>query len=68
MIKDRAFLERWEKEWMRGEAPDYLRNLRLFEALYEEARMLGVLPPQDRLEGLEKDIRLARALNVSSAS
>lgn len=53
---------------MRREAPDYLRNLRLFEALYEEARMLGVLPPRDRLEGLEKDIRLARALNVSSAS
>jgi len=68
MITDRALLERWEREWMRREAPDYLRNLRLFEALYEEARMLGVLPPRDRLEGLEKDIRLARALNVSSAS
>lgn len=67
MIRERALLEQWERERMRREAPDYLRNLCLFEALYEEARMLGVLPPRDRLEGLEEDSRLARALNMRDA-
>jgi hypothetical protein len=38
--------------------------LRIFEALYEEAKQLGVFPLKDPLEGIEVDIRLARALNA----
>ena len=34
------------------------------EALYEEARALGVFPLKDSLDGIEVDIRLARALNA----
>lgn len=64
MLKRCALLEEFEKAQMRREPPDYARNLRIFEALFQEARFLGALPPQDRLEGIEVDIRIARAINV----
>ena len=35
----------------------------IFEALYREARRLGVLPTRDRLQGFDVDVRLAAALN-----
>ena len=47
---------------MAGEKPDLFRNLRLHEALYEEARLLDVLPGENPLEGIEHKIRLALSL------
>jgi len=35
-----------------------------FEALFEEAKLLGVFPLKDPLEGVDVDIRLAQVLNV----
>ena len=58
----------FEKLQMRREPPDYFRNLRIFEALYQEARSLGVLPLKDPLEGIEVDIHLARVINVRTDS
>jgi hypothetical protein len=49
----------FEREWLAAEAPDYFRSLNHFEALYREARMLGILPGTDPLAGLEVDIRIA---------
>jgi hypothetical protein len=43
---------------------DYRQNLRIVEALWEEGRQLGVLPDGPTLDGIEFDIRFARALNV----
>lgn len=45
-----------------AEKPDYRRNLQYFEALYQEAVALGVLPPADPLAGIEVDIRIAAIL------
>ena len=45
------------------EVRSYAQARKLFEALYREARALGALPPKDRLQGLEADLRLAAALN-----
>jgi hypothetical protein len=64
MLKRHPLLDAFEREQVRATPPDYLRNLRIFEAMYQEAVSLGVLPPADPLEGIEVDIRLARALNV----
>ncbi|MBN1103944.1 MAG: hypothetical protein JXL84_11070 [Deltaproteobacteria bacterium] len=64
MIRNRDLLEDFEKAEMRKARPDYFRNLEIFEALYREARGLGVFPPKDPLEGMEADLRLAEALNV----
>jgi hypothetical protein len=63
MFKPHPWLEAFEREQSRKEPPDYRRNLRLYEAMYEHARRLGVLPPADPLEGIEHKIHLAKALN-----
>lgn len=40
--------------------------MRIFEAMWEQAHALGVLPPADPLDGIEEDIRLARILRSCS--
>jgi hypothetical protein len=64
MIKRTSTLAAFEKEHMQKSKPDFYKNLRIFEALYEEARQLGIFPLKDPLEGIEVDIGLAKALNV----
>lgn len=53
----------FERELIRREKPDLKRNLKLVEALFQEAVNLGVFPPKDPLEGLEADIRIAKVIN-----
>ena len=64
----RRMMDAFELALQRSTKPDYSENLRIFEALYAEARALGVLPPADPLEGIEVDIALAKALNVRTNS
>jgi hypothetical protein len=64
MIKRTDLLEAFEREQMRQNRASYLDNLRLFEALYREAQTLGVFPLADPLEGIDVDIRLAKALRA----
>ncbi|MGD0008160.1 MAG: hypothetical protein ABSE93_06420 [Terriglobia bacterium] len=63
MIKDTALWEAWERETVLRQPADFRRNLRLLEAMYEEARALGVMSVPQALEGLESRLRLARVLN-----
>jgi hypothetical protein len=63
MIRDRAAWERWEAGYLANEPVDFQRNQAIFWALWAEAVQLGVFPGDDLLEGLEVDIRVARALN-----
>ena len=63
MIKDARLLAEFEENELRKEKPDYLNALRIFEAMWKEAMLLGVLPLKDPLEGIEVDIRIARILN-----
>lgn len=53
-----------EQEWVRRRAPDVQQNMRIVEALYEEAIAVGAFPPADPLAGIEVDLRVARAFNV----
>ena len=64
MVKNPALLKAFEEELARQDKPDYHRNLKIYEAMYQEARSLGIFPLKDPLDGIEVDIRLARALNV----
>lgn len=64
MIKNPELIQTLEDNLARSQAPDYFSNLRTFEALYQEARLLGILPLRDPLDGIDVDIRLAAALNV----
>ncbi|MFC1574166.1 hypothetical protein ACFL30_03195 [Candidatus Latescibacterota bacterium] len=64
MIKDVRFFEKWEQEYRRNTPIDFFQNMRIYEALYEEACYFGILPLKDPLEGLETKINMARLLNV----
>ena len=64
MIKNPDLLEQFEKEYLRKEPPDFYRNLKIYEAMYEEACLLGVFPLKEPLEGIDEKILLAKALNV----
>lgn len=61
-----AAWEAWETSFIKAAPPDFAKNLRIFEALYEEALALGIFPPPQPLQGLEEKIHLAEALNVSA--
>jgi len=68
MIKNRALWNEWETAYIRSQRPDFVRNLRIVEALYAEARALGALDQPDRPDRLAHKIGLARALNVRTAA
>ncbi len=68
MIKDVNFWTAWEAAGPLHEPPDFQRNLRLMQAMYDLARLLGAFPPADPLAGLETHIRVARILNVRGSA
>jgi hypothetical protein len=61
---DFARLRALDADRVRQRSPNLERNLRIVEALRQEAIALGKWPPADPLEGIEVDIRLARVLNT----
>jgi len=63
MIRDAGALQRFEDSVIRGRKLSHPQALRLFEAMWQEGVALGVLPPKDPLEGIDVDIKIARALN-----
>jgi len=63
MIKNAAELRKFERNLIRSEKPDYIRNVKIVDALRREAVALGVFPAADPLEGIELKIRIAKALN-----
>jgi len=68
MVKSEKRLRAFEKTQVRKERLSYTKALRIFEALYKEARNLGILPGPNPLEGIETDIRLAKILNSRRCS
>ena len=58
----------FEDNLIRETVIDLAARFRLFEAMVQEARAVGALPPADPLEGIEVDIRLAKALHVREAA
>ena len=64
MIRNSHILREWEKQQIKHSRLDFSQNLRLFEAMYEEARALGALPLDNPLDGIEAKIDFARKINV----
>lgn len=64
MIRDRKTWERFEARFQRRMPADLEKNLQLFATWLTEARALGVWPPADPLEGLDVDLRIAKAVNT----
>jgi len=63
MIKDYKIIEKLEKDLAAKELPDIKRNYRIIAAMYEEAKMLGIFPLKNELDGIEIDIKIAGVLN-----
>jgi len=68
MKKGQDLVEAFERSMVSRNPADYRRNIMIFEALYQEARSLGVLPSKDPLDGIEVDVRLARVINARKSS
>ncbi len=63
MVKNAGKLRELEAARAMAEKVDVEQNLRILDALYEEAVMLGALPPKDPLEGIEDKVYLALTIN-----
>ena len=69
MIKNSKQLQRFERELIRKEKVNVVRNFQIVEALYNEAFELGIFPLKNPLDGLETDIKIAKVVNnVQEAS
>ena len=67
MIRNVDKWRAWEDSYHASQAPDPKRAFALAEALYEEARALGVWKEPFTLDRIAHKIRLARTLNVRRA-
>ncbi len=56
-------LLKFELNLLRKEKVDYGRNVRIVDALYNEALALGALPMRNPLDGIEVDLRIAKVVN-----
>lgn len=63
MIKNAHLVEKLEREFISKQKLSYEQALRIFEAMWQEAVRLGVLPSKDPLEGIDSHIRMAKILN-----
>jgi hypothetical protein len=68
MISDTQYWNQWEDELRRNSPVNLEQNFRLMDAMYQQARESGLIPPSNPLEGLEAVILYAKAINVPSPS
>ena len=63
MIKSAKKLEEFERKLLETEELSYKQKLKIFDALFKEAVSLGVINDKNMLDGIEIDIRIAKAVN-----
>ena len=67
MNKNGERLRQFENNFIRSEGKmPFIKALNLFESMWKEGCTLGVLPPEDPMEGIETDIKIAKILNSCS--
>jgi hypothetical protein len=66
MIRDITYWNQWEEDLQRRTPVDIEQNFRLMDAMYQEARQLGIHERLNPLDGLEAIILYAKAINVPS--
>ena len=57
---------KFERELLKKEKVDIMRNFQILEALYYEAVFLGIIPLKNLLDGVEVDIKIAKVINSVS--
>jgi hypothetical protein len=68
MVKDPQYYSQFKTRSLASNPLDLQQKYAILESLYVEARELGKFGDNDRLLGLEDDIRLAAALNATLPS
>ena len=63
MIKDPEYLKKFEDEQTANDDMTLEQKLKLLNSIYKYAVKLGTLPPDDLLEGLDNDIKVAKIIN-----
>jgi hypothetical protein len=63
MIRNKRKLDKFYRELEAKEKLSYKAALRIYEALHKEALSLGVINSDNILDGLEVDLRIAKAIN-----
>jgi len=64
MIKNTPKLKKFYRRLIKKENIPYRKALLIYEMLYKEAVSLGALNQKNILDGLETDIKIAKALNL----
>jgi hypothetical protein len=69
MLKNPKQLDAFHSRLYRQEVLTYQESVRIFEALLNEAVLLGAINSKNILDGIDVDIRIANAVNrVGSCS
>lgn len=63
MIKNPEYLKKFEDEQTANDDMTLEQKLKLLNSIYKYAVKLGTLPPDDLLEGLDTDIKVAKIIN-----
>lgn len=63
MIADKNKLKEFERKLISEENISYRQAVSIYEALHNEAVSLGVISSNNILDGLEVDLRIAKAIN-----
>ena len=63
MVRNKLKLNNFYQKLIAEENISYKKALSIYEALHEEAVSLGIINSENILEGLEVDLRIAKAIN-----
>jgi len=63
MITNKAELNKFYRKLIEQEDISHKQALSIYEAMHAEAVSLGIICSENILEGLEVDLRIARAIN-----
>jgi len=66
MIKNREIVQKFEEELIKKDKVNLIRNFQIMDAMYKEARILGVIPMKDPLDGWVIDAKIALVVNYVS--
>jgi len=63
MIRNKLKLNKFYRKLIKEEDISHKQALSIYEALHKEAVSLGAINSENILEGLEVDLRIAKAIN-----
>ena len=63
MVKNKRKLDKFYQKLIEQENISHKKALSIYEALHKEAVSLGIINSKNVLEGLEIDLRIAKAIN-----